>query len=86
MSIEIEPVDSIHAIKILRYLSGIYGFKMPVIHNTLDGFHADFVILNSKASVHVDNWFSSIAFEKDAVRDTIFDLLSGLSDEELDVE
>jgi hypothetical protein len=51
---------------------------MPPIIDTIDGYAADFEILGSEASIHIDTWSFSIAFEIERVRDQVMEDLQRL--------
>jgi hypothetical protein len=77
-SIDISPVDVAYFLRVLSYLSMRYGFKMPPIIDLIDGYAADFTILDSKASIHIDTWTFSIAFEAEPIRDRLIAELQAL--------
>jgi hypothetical protein len=77
-SIDIGPVDGAYFPRLLTHLSLRYGFPIPPILDTIDGYAADFEILGSEASIHIDTWNFSIAFEVEAVRDQVMADLQGL--------
>jgi hypothetical protein len=70
-SIEITPIDLAYLPKILLHLGTTFGLGLSEIVDIVDGYVVDFVILGSPARVHIDNWFFSIGFEDEAVRDEI---------------
>jgi hypothetical protein len=70
-SIDIEPVDVNNFLPVLLHLSDLYGFPVPSIDHCLDAHAADFKILNSKATIHIDCWTFSIAFEETMIRDQV---------------
>jgi hypothetical protein len=69
-SIEIEPVDASYFPRLLLHLSHAFAFPMPHIVDTIDGHAADFMVHGSRATMMVDTWTFSIAFEEESVRDT----------------
>jgi hypothetical protein len=77
-SIDIEPVDASYFVPILKHLSVTYGFAMPPIIDTIDGYTADFNLLGSAASLDIDTWMFSIAFEKTNARDLVLAALHAL--------
>lgn len=76
--IEIDPVDMAYFLPVLTYLSTTYGFPMPNIGWAPDGYFADFEILESMASMNVDAFTFSIAFDHESVRDQILAALRAL--------
>ncbi len=77
-SIDIEPRDERLFFKLLDHFAAIYNFPMPRITDTIDGYAADFNVLDSTASLDIDTWMFSIAFEKIAVRDHVLAALRAL--------
>jgi hypothetical protein len=70
-SIDITPNDAAYFLRILAYLSLRYGFTLPRIIGLLDGYAADFQLLGTSATIHVDIWTFSVAFADEAVRDRV---------------
>jgi hypothetical protein len=70
-SIDIQPVDAAYFSRLLTHLSSHYSFVLPLIIDLIDGYAADFVLLGSKATIHIDTWTFSIAFEEEGVRDQV---------------
>ncbi len=77
-SIDIEPVDAVYFLPILHYLMETYRFPQPMIIDTIDGYTAEFYLLNRATILSIDTWTFSIAFERDAIRDTVYDKLQDL--------
>ena len=80
-SIDIQPVDAAYFPRVLAHLSSQYGFALPPIIDVIDGYAADFVLLDSKATIHIDTWTFSIAFEQERVRDQVLTDLQALPPE-----
>ena len=78
MSIEVNPVDTDYLLPLLWHLSRSYCFEIPELVDILDGYTAEFEILDSKVKLMLDNWSFSIAFEKPAVRDYVLEELRAL--------
>ncbi|MBN1310428.1 MAG: hypothetical protein JXB30_03340 [Anaerolineae bacterium] len=70
-SIEINPIDLAYLPKILLHLATTFGLGLSEIVDIVNGYVVDFVILGSPARMHIDNWFFSIGFEDETVRDEI---------------
>jgi hypothetical protein len=77
-TIDIEPMDAAMFFKILDYLCAAYNFPVPPIIDTIDGYAADFILLDSAASLHIDAWTFALAFENPAARDQVFAALLAL--------
>ncbi|MBN1428010.1 MAG: hypothetical protein JXB07_06465 [Anaerolineae bacterium] len=77
-SIEISPIDLAYLPKILLHLATTFGLGLSEIVDIVNGYVLDFEILGSPARVHVDNWFFSIGFEDEAVRNEILSELQSL--------
>lgn len=80
-SIEIEPVDDVYFLPMLSYLMMTYNLSQPNIIDAIDGYIAHLNILNYDATLSLDTWSFSIAFEQDAVRDTVLEALRALPDD-----
>lgn len=80
-SIEIDPVDTIYFLPILSYLMTTYDIPQPYIIDGIDGYMTEFKILNCDAILSLDSWSFSIAFEYDAVRNTVLEALQALPDD-----
>jgi hypothetical protein len=85
-SIDIQPVDTAYFLRLLAHLSNQYGFALPPIIDIIDGYAADFVLLGSRATLHIDTWTFSVAFEEERVRDQVLVDLQGLPSEYFEVE
>jgi len=83
-SIEIEPVDEAYFLPILSYLMTTYHSPQPNIIDAIDGYIAHINILNCDATLSLDTWSFSIAFEDDAVRDSVLEVLRALPDNYFD--
>ena len=77
-TIDIEPMNSALFFKILDYLCTTYNFPVPPIIDTIDGYAADFILLDFAASLHIDAWTFALAFEKSSTRDQVFAALLAL--------
>ncbi len=77
-SIEIEPVDEGYFLPVLFYLTTTYHFPQPSIIDGIDGYIANFRLLDCDAMLTIDIWTFSIAFEHDAIRDIVLEALRGL--------
>ena len=85
-SIDIQPVDAAYFPRLLAHLSNQYGFALPSVTDIIDGYAADFVLLGSKATLHIDTWTFSIAFEEVGVRDRVLADLRGLPPAYFEIE
>ena len=84
-SIEIIPDGEIYFLPIFHYLITTYNIPKPQIIPDMDGFIVEeFKLLNSRVLMGIDTWEFSIAFEKDTVRDTVFDALTQLPSDYFD--
>ena len=70
-SIDIWPSDATYFPRILAHLSCCYGFPLPHMIDLLDGYAANFGLLSSDATIHIDTYTFSIAFADEAVRDRV---------------
>src|SRR5574337_252057 len=70
-SIDIDPVAPGCFLPILLHLSMVYHFEMPPITDTLDGYVAEFDLLDSRVILLLDTWTFSMAFEQPVVRDHV---------------
>jgi hypothetical protein len=77
-TIDIEPMDATLFFKILDYLCAADNFPVPHIIDTIDGYAADFTLLDSAASLHIDAWTFALAFENLAARDQVLATLLAL--------
>jgi hypothetical protein len=77
-TIDIEPMSEYLFFKMLDYLCTTYNLPTPPIIDTIDGYAADFMLLDSAASLHIDAWTFAIAFEKSSVRDQVLTALLAL--------
>ena len=84
MAIDIAPVDPIYLMPILFHLSHVYHFPTPKLIDILDGYAAEFEIMESRAIAFLDNYTSSIAFEKTSVRDQVLTALCTLPENYFD--
>jgi hypothetical protein len=80
-SIEIDPVDDTYFLPILTHLMATYGFPQPSVIDAIDGYIAEFNILNCDAILSLDTWSFSLACKQDAVRDTVLEALRALPDD-----
>lgn len=79
-SIEIEPVDEVYFLPMLSHLMTTYHVPQPTIIDSIDGYFAEFQLLNSKSILSIDAWTFSIAFEDEVVRDIVLEALVELPD------
>ena len=80
-SIDIWPNNTSYFPRILTHLSHYYSFPFPCIIDLIDGYAADFQLMSSQVTIHIDSYTFSIAFADEAVRDRVFaDLQALLSD------
>lgn len=77
-SIEILPNDAAYFPRILLYLSLSYGFPLPALVGLIDGYAADFQLLGTEATMHMDSYSFSVAFADDAARDSVLADLQAL--------
>jgi hypothetical protein len=56
---------------ILAHVSCWYAFPPPQIIVLIDGDAADFRLLNSDATIHIDSYTFAIVFVEEAVRDRV---------------
>ena len=84
-SIEIDPVDDVYFLPMLSYLMSTHGFIQPTIIDAIDGYFAEFKLLDCNAMISIDTWSFSIAFEQDGVRDDVLEALLALPDDYFDV-
>jgi hypothetical protein len=77
-TIDIEPMDATLFFKILDYLGAAYNFPVPHIIDTIDGYAADFNLFDSAASLHIDAWTFTLAFENPTARDQVLAALLAL--------
>lgn len=70
-TIDIEPMAESLFFKILDYLCATYNMPTPRIIDTIDGYAADFTLLDSAVSFHIDAWTFAIAIEKSTIRDHV---------------
>jgi hypothetical protein len=70
-TIDIEPMADTLFFKILDHLCITYHIPTPRIIDTIDGYAADLMLLDSAVSLHIDAWTFAIAFEKHATRDQV---------------
>ena len=84
-SIEIEPVDTAYFLPLLFYLTTTYHFPHPHIIDAIDGYIADFNIQDYKATLRIDAWSLSLAFENDEIRDSVLEALRALPDDYFDI-
>lgn len=80
-NIEIDPVDQTYFLPLLTHLAVTYGFAMPTVIDTIDGYAADFALLGSNARLQVDAYSFSIALEKKTVRDQVMAELRALPED-----
>ena len=85
-SIEISPIDLAYLPKLLLHLGTTFGVGLSEIVDVVNGYVVDFEILGSPARVHVDNWFFSIGFADEAVRNEILSELQSLPASYFDVQ
>jgi len=78
-SIDIWPNDATYFPRILAHLSCSYGFPLPQIIDLIDGYAADFRLLNSDATIHIDSYTFAIVFVEEAVRDRVLADLQALA-------
>ncbi len=83
-SIDIQPVEAQYFLRILFHLSYVYGFAMPTVIDILDGYTADFKLDSSQASIHIDNYTFSIAFERTEVCNRVLSHLQALPEQYFD--
>lgn len=77
-TIDIEPMDAALFFKILDYLCATYNFPVPHIIDTIDGYAADFILLDSAASLHIDTWTFALALANPLARDQVLAALHAL--------
>lgn len=77
-SIDIEPVDSAYFLPLLLHLATTYHFPMPPVIDGIDTFIADFALLDSQATMHLDPWTFSVAFSNHEARDQVLATLQQL--------
>jgi hypothetical protein len=77
-SIDIEPMDQSLFFRLLNHLTVTYKFPMPRIIDTIDGYAADFEILGSAASLGIDAYMFSLAFQESEVRNQVLEALTAL--------
>jgi hypothetical protein len=77
-SIDIWPNDAVYFPRVLMHLSCSYGFPLPRILDLIDGYAADFQLLTSDATLHIDTYTFSIAFAHEVVRDRVLADLQAL--------
>jgi len=70
-SIAIAPHDAAYFLPLLGYFCLRYGVAVPLIVDLLDGYAADFAVLGTHATIHIDTWSFSVAFADQAVRDRV---------------
>ncbi|PJJ60248.1 hypothetical protein [Hymenobacter chitinivorans] len=70
-SIEVEPAETALFQRLLAHLAATYHFPLPPLIDILDGYVADFTLLGSAATLHLDNWTLSLACASEAVRDQV---------------
>ncbi|MEO8612263.1 MAG: hypothetical protein ABI690_30490 [Chloroflexota bacterium] len=79
-SIDIEPMDQTLFFRVLIYLTVTYNFPMPRIIDTIDGYAADFEISDCIATLSIDAYMFSLAFQESEVRDQVLAGLLALPD------
>jgi len=80
-SIDIEPVEFRLVLPLLTHLAVTYQFPLPAVQHLPDLTAADFQVLGAEATLMLDPWFLSLAFDSAAVRDRVLaDLLALPSD------
>jgi hypothetical protein len=77
-SIEIEPLGATYFYSILDFLAETFKFAMPSVFQAIDMYAADFILLGSYATLSLDSYSFSIAFDKEDVRDQVFAMLRAL--------
>jgi hypothetical protein len=77
-SIDIWPNDAVYFLRILAHLSLSYSFPFPRVIDLIDGYAADFQLLASDATIHMDSYTFSLAFADEAVRDRVLADLQAL--------
>jgi len=77
-SIEIDPVDASYFLPVLYILMTTYKFPPSKVIDSIDGYIVDFRLHDCQATMSIDTWTFSIAFERDEVRDSVFDMLTNL--------
>jgi hypothetical protein len=83
-SIDIDPMDQSLFFRLLSYLCVTYKFPMPSIVDTIDGYAADFELLGSAATLAIDTWTFSLAFQESMVRDQVLKTLAALPENYFD--
>jgi len=83
-SIDIDPADEVYFLPVLYYLMATYHIPQPPIIDTIDGYTSEFILRDCPTIISVDAWTFSIAFEHDAIRDTVFDNLMKLPSDYFD--
>jgi hypothetical protein len=75
-TIEIDPVDDALFLPMLAHLATQYEFDLPPVIDKISGFGANFSVMGSMATLDIDTYDFSIAFEDEAARDYVLaDLL-----------
>lgn len=77
-SVEIEPINAAYFFPMLDYLMATYGFPMPRVIDTIDGYAADFRLMGSDATLQIDAYSFSIAVQDKVVRDVVLAALRAL--------
>lgn len=76
--IELDPFEPWQFMAVLLHLQVTYKLDPPKVIDILDGYVADFEIGGCRASLHMDNWWTSLAFAEERVRDRVFEDLQAL--------
>jgi hypothetical protein len=84
LTIDIEPMAESLFFKILDHLCIPYHIPTPPIIDTIDGYAADFTLLDSAASLYIDAWTFAITFGKSSTRDQVLAALLALPENYFD--